>query len=244
MNDVMEIDQIFDHICYLKGCSVLRMLVANLGVNTFLRGVSEYLQAHVYGNASTNDLWIALGRVSGKDVSSIMEVWIRKIGYPVLTVVEEPGQIGVRQARFLSIGDVKPEEDTTTWWIPLALKTSAQHANEMAEKGLTTKEETIRNVSESFYKINTNQSGFYRTNYPPERLVKLGSQLDRLSLEDKIGLVADAAALAVAGDATTASLLALCTQFHSESDYQYVIYYKYPRMNHWELIGSAFGLKL
>ena len=221
VNDVMDIDQIFDAICYLKGCSVLRMLVAHIGVDKFLDGVSEYLQAHVYGNASTDDLWAAIGKVSGIDVSSIMEEWIRKIGYPVLTVAEEPGQIGLHQARFLSTGDVKPDDDGTTWWIPLNLKSDA-HVSGVAGNALTVKQETVRNMDEKFYKINANQSGFYRTNYPPERLVKFGSQLDKLSFEDKIGLVGDAAALAIAGNATTASLLALCTQFHSETNYQYV----------------------
>jgi aminopeptidase N len=46
-----------------------------------------------------------------------MDPWIRKIGFPVVTVAEEPGQISVRQSRFLTSGEVKPEEDQTKWWI-------------------------------------------------------------------------------------------------------------------------------
>jgi len=116
-----------------------------------------------------------------------MDPWIRKIGFPVVTVAEEPGQIGVRQSRFLLTGDVKPEEDQTTWWIPLGLKSGSEAAN-VQNIALTTKEETIRDIDESFYKLNTNNSGFYRTNYPPERLARLGKAKDRLSVEDKIGL--------------------------------------------------------
>lgn len=84
---------------------------------------------------------------------------------------------------------------------------------------LTIKEQTIRDVEESFYKLNSNQTGFYRTNYPPDRLAKLGASKHRLSIEDKIGLVADTAALAIAGHAKTASLLAFLENFKDEKDH-------------------------
>jgi aminopeptidase N len=93
------------------------MLSAHLGEKTFLQGVADYLKAHQYSNATTNDLWTALSKASGQDVNSFMDFWVRKIGFPVVTVAEEPGQIGLRQQRFLLAGDVKSEEDQTTWWI-------------------------------------------------------------------------------------------------------------------------------
>ena len=40
-----------------------------------------------------------------------MHNWVLKIGYPVVTVEEKADSIVVRQNRFLSTGDVKPEED-------------------------------------------------------------------------------------------------------------------------------------
>ncbi|KAI9716899.1 MAG: hypothetical protein M1812_005048 [Candelaria pacifica] len=218
VRDALDIDQIFDHISYLKGSSVIRMLGGHLGVDVFLLGVSNYLKAHAYSNATTNDLWSALGQASGQDINSFMDNWIRKIGFPVITVAEEPGQIGVRQSRFLSTGDVKPGEDETTWWIPLGLSSNGNLASGTMN-ALTTKEETIRNIDETFYKLNTNQTCFYRTNYPPERLAKLGASRERLSVEDKIGLIGDAAALAVAGDGTTAGLLAFVERFQDEENY-------------------------
>ncbi|TKA66044.1 hypothetical protein B0A55_09641, partial [Friedmanniomyces simplex] len=53
VRNALEVGQIFDHISYLKGSSVIRMLAAHLGVETFLKGVGDYLQAHTYGNART-----------------------------------------------------------------------------------------------------------------------------------------------------------------------------------------------
>lgn len=218
VKDALEVEQIFDAISYLKGSSVIRMLSAHLGVETFLRGVHNYLNAHQYGNATTNDLWAALSEASGKDVNTFMDPWIRKIGFPVLTIAEELGQIGIRQDRFLSTGDVKPEDDETLWWVPLGLKTDPQ-AKEPATQALTVKEETLRDVDESFYKLNADSVAFIRTNYPPARLAKLGAEKNKLSVEDRIGLVADSAAMALAGLGTSPGLLGLLENFQDEGSF-------------------------
>jgi aminopeptidase N len=56
VRDGLDVDQVFDAISYLKGSSTIRMLATHLGQETFLKGVSNYLKAHAYGNATTNDL--------------------------------------------------------------------------------------------------------------------------------------------------------------------------------------------
>ncbi|CAG8957503.1 hypothetical protein HYFRA_00011485 [Hymenoscyphus fraxineus] len=218
VRDGLDVDQIFDAISYLKGSSMIRMLATHLGQETFLKGVSNYLKSHSYGNATTNDLWSALSEASGQDVNALIDNWIRKIGFPVITVAEEPGQISIKQSRYLSTGDVKAEEDTTTWWVPLGLegKTGVKGASSI---GFTKKEDTIRDIDDSFYKINKDNAGFYRTNYPPARLAKLGTQVDRLSDLDKIGLIGDAGALALSGQATTPGLLAFVEGLQSETNY-------------------------
>lgn len=195
------------------------MLSAHLGAEAFLNGVSHYLKAHTYSNATTNDLWSALSKSSGQDVNSFMDPWVRKIGFPVVTIAEEPGQIGIRQSRFLISGDVKPADDETLWWIPLSPK-SGPEFKAAEHRALTAKEETVK-IDETFYKINTDQTGFYRTNYPPERLKKLGEARNKLSTEDRIGLVGDASALAQSGDGTTAAFLALIELFQDERSYLY-----------------------
>jgi aminopeptidase N len=217
VKDALDIDQVFDAISYQKGSSVIRMLAAHLGLQTFLEGVSNYLKAHAYGNATTNDLWAALSHVSGQDVIALMDPWIRKIGYPVLTVAEEPGQIRIKQSRYLSTGDVKPDEDETLWWIPLGLR-GKTGVREIASASLTVKEDTVRGVDESFYMINADSTGFYRTNYPPARLASIGMHIDQLSISDKIGLIGDAGALAFSGDATTTALLGFLEGFSSEEN--------------------------
>ncbi len=186
VKDALDVDQIFDSISYLKGSSTIRMLASHLGQDVFLKGVGAYLKAHAYGNAHTHDLWAALSEVSGQDIPALMDAWIQKIGFPVLTITEEPGQIGVKQSRYLSTGDMRAEDDTTTWWIPLGLegKVGAKGVTPIA---FTKKNDIIRDIDDSFYKLNKDNSGFYRTCYPPARLAILGTQTEKLTMSDKIG---------------------------------------------------------
>jgi len=213
IKDALGVDQIFDSISYLKGSSVIRMLAADLGEANFLRGVSAYLKAHTFGNATTQDLWDALSKASGKDVGALMEPWIRKIGFPVLTVTERgDGVLGFKQSRFLTSGDVKPADNTTTWPIPVGLVGRDNVT-------LTAVEDTVSSVDYSFYKVNKDTTGFYRTKYPPGRLAKIAAHVDRLSTSDKIGLIGDAGALAVSGASETSELLALISGFPNETNF-------------------------
>jgi aminopeptidase N len=220
-----EVDQVFDHISYLKGSSVIRMLAQHLGETTFLAGVSNYLKAHKWSNATTKNLWDALSEESKQDVNTFMAAWTGKIGFPVVTVTEEPGKISVKQSRFLVSGDVEAKDDETTWWIPLAIKSgdsaAASSDFKITSQALTAKTDSI-SISDSFYKLNANMTGFYRTSYPADRLKKLGQAAGRnqLTEEDRIGLVDDAAALAQSGDSSTAALLSLIEGFADETEYK------------------------
>jgi aminopeptidase N len=219
VRDALDVNQIFDKISYLKGCSMIRMLASNLGIKTFLKGIAIYLRKHAYGNAKTEALWNALSEASGVDVNSMMQPWIEKVGFPVLTVTEGKQQISVKQSRFLSTGDVKPEDDQTTWWVPLAVKGKVGSQG-IEPLTLTTKESTIDGINEEFYQLNANATGFYRVNYPESRLKLLGTQLQHLTTEDKIFITGSAADLAFSGYATTGALLSFIQGLKSETHYR------------------------
>ncbi|KAK3385542.1 peptidase family M1-domain-containing protein [Podospora didyma] len=219
VRDALDVNQIFDKISYLKGCSMIRMLSANLGIKTFLKGIAIYLKKHAYGNAKTEALWAALTEASGVDVSSMMRPWIEKIGFPVLTVTEGPQEITVKQSRFLSTGDVKPEDDETTWWVPLAVKGKVG-SKDVQTLVLTTKESTFSGIDIDFYQLNAGATGFYHVNYPESRLKLLGTQLSQLGIEDKIAIIGSASDLAFAGYGTTAALLSFIKGIKDETHYR------------------------
>ncbi|KAI5797320.1 peptidase family M1-domain-containing protein [Pyronema domesticum] len=218
VKNALEIDQIFDHISYLKGSGTIRMLSDYLGVETFLNGVANYLKKHAYGNATTDDLWAALSEESKIDVGAFMGPWIKKIGFPVISVTEDENSITLKQNRFLMTGDVKPEEDETTWWVPIMLNSEATAKSGAKTAALTEKSTTIE-IDTSFYKLNHGQNGFYRVNYPSSRLAALGEARARLSVSDRVGLIADAAAMAFSGLGSTEGLLNFLDALKDEQSY-------------------------
>ena len=194
-----------------------------------MSGIRRYIKQHAYGNTRTEDLWAALSEESGKDISSLASIWTKKVGYPVLTVTEDNDTLSIRQNRFLTTGDVKPEEDETLYWILLALKTLDKSGKPVIDETLTTSDRetkiTLPKETNGFYKLNANHSGIYRVAYTPERLEKLGklarSHPDVLSVEDRAGLVADTGALCQSGYAKTTGLLNLISGWKDEEEYVY-----------------------
>lgn len=215
-----EINQIFDAISYSKGSSLLKMISRWLGEDVFIKGVSNYLKKHKWGNTKTSDLWEALSDVSGKDVVKVMNIWTKNIGYPIVSVKETDGQeIQVTQNRFLATGDVKPEEDKVLYPVFLGLKTS-NGLDESLVLDERTKSVTLP-TSDDFFKLNADQAGIYRTAYESARWTKLGKAgVDgKLSVEDRVGLVADAGSLASSGFISTTDFLNLVKSWSKESNY-------------------------
>lgn len=223
-----EISQIFDSISYSKGASVIRMLVTFLGEETFRRGLQQYLKKHQYQNAKTVDLWSSLSAASGKSVNEIMNAWTRHMGYPVVDVDTCHGPQGINvkvtQTRFLNSGDVKSEEDSTLWSIPLRVGTSKQESVALGDSKelLTTKTDSFELASDiSYFKLNMGQAGFYRVNYPTEWLEKLGNAIKagQIPAADRVGLVSDAFSMSVSDKLPLTSVLSLLKNFDAESDY-------------------------
>jgi len=221
VNDPAEIHQIFDAISYYKGASVIRMLSSWLGVDVFLAGVRRYLHRHKFSNASTGDLWKALSEVAGVDVSQFMQLWTKNVGYPVLRVeTVDDSNVEVTQARYLSTGDLKANEDNTNWWVPLGVLTP----NKIESYTLTEKSQRFAIGSKSF-KLNAGQSGVYRVQYPIDVIKRLADEIRKpdngllSNTADRVGLVADAGSLCVSGEQTTTAFLELAQAFQNETEY-------------------------
>jgi aminopeptidase 2 len=187
------------------------MLMGVVGEAKFFEGVSIYLKKHLYGNAQSSDLWEGISKAAGKDMGTVMADWTRKVGFPVLTVEElGGGEIKVTQNRFLSTGDVKPEEDETIWWVPLEIKTVEREVQVDHGAILDSRSTTLKVASDAF-KLNGETIGFYRVKYSPERLAKIGTHAQSFSINDRIGLLSDASALASAGYSRASEALTFAT---------------------------------
>ncbi|GGC72491.1 aminopeptidase N [Hoyosella rhizosphaerae] len=74
----------FDGITYAKGASVLKQLVAYVGLEDFLAGLRAYFKEHAYGNATFSDLLTALEAASGRDLSDWGNQWLKTTGLNTL----------------------------------------------------------------------------------------------------------------------------------------------------------------
>lgn len=220
VGNVATVTQLFDLISYRKGASIIRMLANHVGLSTFLKGISTYLKRYEYGNAITDDLWKALSEVSNVDVSVFVRSWIQNMGFPVVSIEENDNSITVGQQRFLSTGDVRSEDDTTIWWLPLSLS-GTPDSQDILAASLTEKKDAFK-VNRDFYKVNTNAIGFYKVNYPEERLAIMASQLRQLSTEDKIFTIGSAADMAFAGYSSTTAMLNFLKPFGNETHYRVI----------------------
>ncbi|RII19497.1 Aminopeptidase N [Streptomyces sp. YIM 130001] len=87
MADIQDLDDVlvnFDGITYAKGASVLKQLVAYVGMDEFFAGVQAYFKRHAYGNTQLSDLLGALEETSGRDLGAWSEKWLQTAGINVL----------------------------------------------------------------------------------------------------------------------------------------------------------------
>lgn len=82
--DLAAVEVNFDGITYAKGASVLKQLVAYVGLEHFLAGLRDYFRTHAFGNARFDDLLTALEAASGRDLSTWGQQWLKTTGLNTL----------------------------------------------------------------------------------------------------------------------------------------------------------------
>ncbi|MDF3291240.1 aminopeptidase N [Streptomyces silvisoli] len=87
MAEIRDLDDVlvnFDGITYAKGASVLKQLVAYVGMEEFFQGVRQYFKRHAWGNTRLTDLLGALEETSGRDLKAWSKAWLETAGINVL----------------------------------------------------------------------------------------------------------------------------------------------------------------
>ena len=95
INDLEDVQVNFDGITYAKGASVLKQLVAWVGQEPFMRGVSDYFKKHAFQNTELKDLLKELENQSGRDLTQWSKLWLETAGVNTLRpeIVEKDGMI-------------------------------------------------------------------------------------------------------------------------------------------------------
>lgn len=91
-------------LLFLQGAAILRMLENSIGESVFREGVTNYLNAHAYGNAVTQDLLNEIQKIvgDGLNITTFMNTWTVQMGYPVVNVVDNGDSYTLTQKRFLT----------------------------------------------------------------------------------------------------------------------------------------------
>ncbi|HJX23969.1 MAG TPA: M1 family metallopeptidase [Candidatus Bathyarchaeia archaeon] len=202
-----EIEEVFDDISYSKGACMLRMIEDYVGGDGFRRGVSSYLSRYKFQNAVGDDLWSSLEETSGRRVKEIMEGWVRKPGYPLVSVSMKGENLTMRQERFLLSG----EHEKGTWPIPINMELNG----EPKQFFMDTEEMTIEVETLKSLKMNIDRKGLYRVLY--KGLFDSVWQAD-LSPLDRWGIVSDAFAFLVSQRISFSDYLAIIERFMDEKE--------------------------
>src|SRR5581483_892787 len=180
-NDVTtpaQIDEAFDTIAYQKGAAVLRMTESYVGDDTFRKGINAYLQAHAYGNATSEDFWKAIASSSQKPVERILPTFVNQPGAPVLVLSDvrcenNTTRATLHQERYLAdAGHASGER----WMVPVCTKTAGGAANGGACTVVSNEQQRVEIARgcPSWVFANAGGEGYYRTEYPPALLRALG----------------------------------------------------------------------
>jgi aminopeptidase N len=92
--DIETVKANFDGITYAKGASVLRQLVAWVGLPQFMAGLRAYFDKHAWGNTTLSDLLVELERESGRDLAAWSREWLETAGCNTLRPAFELAEDG------------------------------------------------------------------------------------------------------------------------------------------------------
>jgi len=224
-----EAGESFDAITYEKGGAVLRMIEGYLGEEKFREGIRLYMRRHREANATADDLWGALGEASGEPIVELANGWIRRTGYPLVSVTlgAQGGQptLSLQQRRFFSDPTAKESGPATRWLIPMVVRYRDDEGlkeqrvlfgDETAQVTLTAARGNVR-----FLEANAGAVGFYRCRYDGALLDQLGHAIatsSDVAPIERMALVSDQWALVRAGAGTVGAFLDLMKAMAGESD--------------------------
>ncbi len=219
-----DIEGSFDAIAYEKGAAVLRMIESYVGAETFRNGVNQYLQAHAYGSATSQDFWTAIAATSHRPVDTILPTFVNQPGVPLVEVslrCEDNNQVTrgtLKQQRLTLDPGLNGGAPGTVWQVPICSK--LQGSDSAGSCAVLDKPEQVLELAHgcpSWAFINAGAHGYFRTAYAPEMLRAMAPEIETaLSAPERLTLVEDEWALVRAGRHTAADYLTIATGFARE----------------------------
>ena len=176
VNSRLAARDIYNRIVYEKGAAVLLMLEGWLGEDVLRDGLRGYLNQHRFGNATTDDLSVALAAASGKDPTRVLHSFLNTAGVP-----EVRGQ-------FLCPKDAAPRlrvTKSTPGSVPVCWRADRIASSCTVLEGPTTEVALPTGTAcPAWFYLNSGGTGYYRTRWSqaPVRAIPDLTAAERLSL--------------------------------------------------------------
>lgn len=213
------------------------MMQVALGVDTWTKGLRNYLNTNEYKSASSDELYAGLQQAVNEDypvnppsVSTIMQSWENQAGYPVITVSRDGNQLTLTQDRFFYTN----ETSSNLWWVPINYVVAGSNPNFNDTKPdlwiAGVKNQTVTSspqkpwTDNDWIIVNIQESSYYRVNYD-DNLWKLlinqinGTDYEKIHLLNRAQLVDDSLNLARAGKISYNIPFAILEYLRQETDY-------------------------
>jgi len=216
---VDQASQAFDAITYAKGESVIRMLEAYVGEDNWRTGVRNYIKAHAYGNAVSDDLWHAMDEAApGKQITTIAHDFTLQPGIPLIrvdavTCSKHATTFKLTQGEFTRD---RPDKQPLRWHVPVI----AQAAGGKAVSAVVDGEATLTVPGCGTLLVNAGQSGYYRTLYAPAQFAAIRKDFAKIAPVDQLGVMGDTWALGMAGLRPASDILDLAKATPLDADPQ------------------------
>ena len=211
-----EINEMFDGITYEKGGAILGMVESYLGEQQFRAGVHNYLQAHLFANATAEDFWSAQTQASHKPVDKIMESFIGQAGVPLIQFSDPAnGQVQATQSRFFlspAAQRAHASDPAQNWTVPVCFKGGSGDC-----PLLSSAQGQLAVANSALFFANARGKGYYRASYTAPVEQKLVAAIETgLTTSERISLLGDQWAQVRAGKSKVGATLDLAAATRSD----------------------------
>ena len=216
IDDVSQTEGAFDTITYSKGSQVVRTLEAYMGDDAFRDGVRRYIAAHAYGNTVTDDLWRSLDAHAARPVRAIARDLTLQSGVPLIVERDARCVDGRTEATLSQQQFAVDAPRVARWHAPVALAVLGGGSARAVVAGPAPQRVTVPGCGPLV--INAGQASYLRVRYSDAGLAALTQRFAQLPVDDRLGLLADTQALALAGQSTMGAWLGLMRQVPAQQD--------------------------
>ena len=214
-----KITQATAPIIYSKGGAILQMISGYLGEEKFKKGINNFLEKYKFECAESTAYWEGIEEATGEPIADMMKTWVYQPGYPLIEVKKLGNTLSLTQKRFTYLSN----DSSTLWMIPLTV--SFFKGSELIQTPryvfMDKAMQIIIPEGVTAYKLNHEQTGFYRVKYEKENLQALAKLVKSkiLSPRDRFGLQNDLYALVRSGDYMIDDYLDFIEYYSEEKEY-------------------------